>query len=169
MDLRCVLPAACCLALASGVVADDSHPAPTMADVVAASKPSDWRPLDPEYTLYLQMATGRIVIELAPAFAPEHIANIRTLVRQGYFDGLAIYRSQDNFVVQWGGPDSKLCRHRARAPVPRSKYRAGRARRAGHGVALGTSARYGAARVLRETRAACPDQQRSTRCRHADG
>jgi len=118
MDLRCALLAACCLALASGVVADDSHPAPTMADVVAASKPSDWRPLDPEYTLYLQMATGRIVIELAPAFAPEHVANIRTLVRQGYFDGLAIYRSQDNFVVQWGGPDSKRGPGKARATLP---------------------------------------------------
>ena len=118
MDLRCALPAACCLALASGVVADDSHRAPTMAEVVAASKPSDWRPLDPEYTLYLQMATGRIVIELAPAFAPEHVANIRTLVRQGYFDGLAIYRSQDNFVVQWGGPDSKRGPGKARATLP---------------------------------------------------
>jgi len=118
MDLRCLLLAACCLAPAGGVVADDSRPAPAMADVVAASKPSDWRPLDPEYTLYVQTAAGRIVIELAPAFAPEHVANIRTLVRQGYFDGLAIYRSQDNFVVQWGGPDSKRGLGKARATLP---------------------------------------------------
>jgi peptidylprolyl isomerase len=35
------------------------------------------------------------------------VENIRKLVRQGYFDGLAITRSQDNFVVQWGDPDEK--------------------------------------------------------------
>ena len=107
MNVRCLLLAAWCLAVADVAAADDSRPRPTMSEVLAASTPSDWRPLDPENTLYLQMTTGRVVIELAPAFAPQHVVNIRTLVRQGYFDGLAIYRSQDNFVVQWGGPDSK--------------------------------------------------------------
>ena len=76
----------------------------TMADVLAASKPSDWRTLDPENTLYMELAGGRVVIELAPEFAPLHVANVRTLVRGKYFDGLAIVRSQDNFVVQWGDP-----------------------------------------------------------------
>ena len=86
-----------------------AEPAPakakTMADVVAASQPSDWRPLDPGNTLYLDLAAGRVVLELAPAFAPLHAANIKTLVRQHYFDGLAILRVQDNFVTQWGDPD----------------------------------------------------------------
>jgi len=118
MNVRCLLLAAWCLAVADVAAADDSRLGPTMADVLAASKPSDWRPLDPESTLYLQMAAGRVVIELAPAFAPQHAANIRTLVRQGYFDGLAIYRSQDNFVVQWGGPDSKRGPGKARARLP---------------------------------------------------
>jgi peptidylprolyl isomerase len=76
----------------------------TMADVLAASKPSDWRTPDPENTLYMELAGGRVVIELAPEFAPLHVANIRTLVRSKYFDGLSIVRSQDNFVVQWGDP-----------------------------------------------------------------
>jgi peptidylprolyl isomerase len=76
----------------------------TMSDVLAASKPSDWRKLDPENTLYMELAGGRVVIELAPEFAPDHVANIRTLARGKYFDGLAIMRSQDNFVVQWGDP-----------------------------------------------------------------
>ena len=71
------------------------------------SKPADWRPLDPENTLYLDLASGRVVIELAPAFAPRHAANIKTLVREGYFDGLTINRAQDNYVVQWGDPDQK--------------------------------------------------------------
>jgi peptidylprolyl isomerase len=78
---------------------------PTSADVLAAAKPSDWRPIPPENTLYLELAAGRVAIELAPTFAPEHFANIVRLVREKYFDGLAIVRSQDNYVVQWGDPD----------------------------------------------------------------
>ncbi len=78
---------------------------PTVADVVKGSKSGDWRALDPEHTLYMQTAGGRVVIELAPAFAPSHVANIKTLVRENYFDGLAIIRSQDNYVVQWGDAD----------------------------------------------------------------
>ncbi len=78
---------------------------PSVSDIVKASKPGDWRPLDPENTLYMQTAAGRVVIELAPSFAPNHVANIKTLVREQYFDGLAVVRSQDNYVVQWGDPD----------------------------------------------------------------
>jgi peptidylprolyl isomerase len=89
--------------------AADAPPPPkgkTMADVLAASKPSDWRALDPGNTLYLDLAAGgRVVIELAPAFAPLHAENIRTLAREHYWDGLAILRVQDNFVTQWGDPD----------------------------------------------------------------
>jgi peptidylprolyl isomerase len=77
----------------------------TTADLIAASQPADWRTPDPENTLYLELATGRVVIELAPAFAPLHAANIKTLVREKYFDGLTINRAQDNFVVQWGDAD----------------------------------------------------------------
>src|SRR5215210_699843 len=74
----------------------------TMADVLAASKPSDWRPLDPANTLYMELDSGRVVMELAPQFAPQLMANLKTLIREKYFDGLAIMRAQDNFVVQWG-------------------------------------------------------------------
>jgi peptidylprolyl isomerase len=77
----------------------------TMADVIAASKSADWRSLDPQNTLYLELPTGRVVIELNPAFAPKHVANIKALVHEHYFDGTAIVRAQDNFVVQWSDPD----------------------------------------------------------------
>jgi len=56
--------------------------------------------------LYLQLAAGTVVFELAPEFAPNHIANIQKLVAGKYFDGLAIIRSQDNYVAQWGDPNS---------------------------------------------------------------
>jgi peptidylprolyl isomerase len=52
----------------------------------------------------MELPAGRVIIELAPAFSPQHVKNIRTLVREGYFDGLAIVRSQDNYVAQWGDP-----------------------------------------------------------------
>jgi peptidylprolyl isomerase len=78
----------------------------TAADVLAASTAQDWRTLDPQNTLYLEIAAGRVVIELAPEFAPRHVANIRALAREQFYDGLAIVRSQDNFVVQWGDPES---------------------------------------------------------------
>src|SRR6266571_280572 len=80
--------------------------APTMADVLAASKPGDWRALDPERTLYVELASGRVVIELAPNFAPRHVANVKTLARERYYDGLAIVRCQDNYVVQLADPDA---------------------------------------------------------------
>ncbi|CUI09774.1 peptidylprolyl isomerase [Massilia antarctica] len=93
---------------------------PTVADVVKASKPSDWRALDPENTLYMEIPGGRVIIELAPVFAPRHVANIKTLARENYFDGLAIIRSQDNWVVQWGDPDEKNPRpmKNAKATLP---------------------------------------------------
>lgn len=106
MKLVAWLAPALAISLLLAVLAADAAPAKplTMADVIAASKPADWRPLDPENTLYLDLAAGRVVIELAAAFAPAHASNIKTLVREGYFDGLPIMRSQDNFVVQWGDP-----------------------------------------------------------------
>lgn len=103
-------PALLALALTLGLAAQAAEPPAkplTMQDIIDASKPSDWRALDPDHTLYLELDSGRVVIELAPAFAPKHVANILTLVRQGYFDGLSINRSHDNFVVQWGDPDGE--------------------------------------------------------------
>lgn len=81
--------------------------AKTMQEVLAASSPSDWRVLDARNTLYLELSAGRVVIELAPEFAPRHVENIRALVEGEYFDGLAITRVQDNFVVQWGDAEGK--------------------------------------------------------------
>ena len=82
-------------------------PKSTYAEVLATATPADWRPLDVENTLYMDLPTGRVVIELSAAYAPAHAANVRALVREGYFDGLTILRSQDNYVVQWGDPESE--------------------------------------------------------------
>ncbi|APV50089.1 peptidylprolyl isomerase [Betaproteobacteria bacterium GR16-43] len=73
----------------------------SLAEILQASPAGDWRALDPEDTLYLELPSGRVVIELASGYAPKAAAAVRTLVREGYFDGAAIIRSQDNYVVQW--------------------------------------------------------------------
>ncbi|MCX6927279.1 MAG: peptidylprolyl isomerase [Verrucomicrobia bacterium] len=103
--------AAIALYISASLVASAAEPAkrkgPTKADVLAVSKPSDWRGLDPENTLYVEFASGRVVIELAPAFAPRHVANVKALARERYYDGLAVIRAQDNYVVQWGDPDAE--------------------------------------------------------------
>lgn len=79
-------------------------PPPTTTELLAASPAADWRGLIPEDTLLLDLPAGRVVIALATSFAPRHAANLRALARQGYFDGLAIVRAQEGFVVQWGDP-----------------------------------------------------------------
>jgi cyclophilin family peptidyl-prolyl cis-trans isomerase len=79
----------------------------TVAEVLQQSPAADWRPLDPQNTLLMELPSGPVLIELAPRFAPRHAANIRTLAQQGYWDGLAIVRVQDNYVTQWGDPDAE--------------------------------------------------------------
>ena len=79
----------------------------TTAEVLAASAPADWRPIDPQNTIYMDLPSGRVIIELAPQFAPHYVANVEALARQGYFNGLWIERVQDNYVTQWGDPDAK--------------------------------------------------------------
>ena len=89
----------------------------SMQELLEASKPGDWRNLDPARTLYMDLASGRVVIELAPEFAPAHVANIRAMAKAGYWNGLSINRSQDNFVVQWGDPATD---DSARKPLPKT-------------------------------------------------
>jgi len=74
----------------------------SLAEILQASPPADWRFLDPEDTVYLELPSGRVVIELASTYSPKAAAAVRGLVREGYFDGAAVIRSQDNYVVQWG-------------------------------------------------------------------
>lgn len=115
------LAAGCLLATGPvlGAAAEPQRPSGrTMAEVLAAATPADWRTPDPAHTLYLELDAGRVVIELAPSFAPEHVANVLQLARAGYYDGLAIVRVQDNFVVQWGGTEGRPLPAGARATLP---------------------------------------------------
>ncbi len=79
-------------------------PEPTQADIIQQSQPSDWRALDPDNTVVMEIQGQTVVMELAPRFAPQHVANIKTLTREGYYTGSAVVRVQDNYVTQWADP-----------------------------------------------------------------
>ncbi len=92
--------------LAGACASPDLAPQPTgpalsMSEILEQSPGADWRPLDPENLLYMDLAAGRVIIELAPDFAPSHARNLRALAHARYFDGAWVVRSQDNYVVQW--------------------------------------------------------------------
>jgi len=77
------------------------------SEVVAVSTPADWREIDPDNLLIMDLADdSRVVIELAPDFAPVHVANIRAFARAGWWNGATVYRVQDNYVAQWGNGDA---------------------------------------------------------------
>jgi len=95
----------------------------TPNDVVAAAPASAWRTIPAEDLLVLDLADGgRVVIQLAPSFAPVHVANIRALARANYWSGAAIYRVQDNYVAQWGLNESDKPWPAGVTPKPPAEY-----------------------------------------------
>ena len=78
------------------------------SETIRNAPASAWRSVDPENLLVMDLRNGaRIAIELAPEFAPVHVANIRAFARAGWWNNAAIYRVQDNYVVQWGNGDAE--------------------------------------------------------------
>ncbi len=98
--------ATCALLAAAqpGFTADDWR---SLGDVLAASAADDWRDIPADNLLQIELNGGRVVMELAPAFAPAHVANLRKLVTAGHFRAAAIKRVQDNYVVQWSGEGAR--------------------------------------------------------------
>ena len=60
--------------------------------------------MDKENTLYLDLDYGRVVIEMLPEAAPKHVARIKELVRQGFYDGIKFHRVIEGFMAQTGDP-----------------------------------------------------------------
>ncbi|PZO84677.1 MAG: peptidylprolyl isomerase [Micavibrio aeruginosavorus] len=59
---------------------------------------------DPENTLYMDLKDGRVVIKLMPDIAPQHVARIKELTRDGFYDGIVFHRVIDGFMAQTGDP-----------------------------------------------------------------
>src|SRR6478672_11499236 len=75
----------------------------TPNDIVAQSPASAWKAIPADDLMVIDLANGgRVAVQLAPAFAPVHVANIKALARGKYWDGATVYRVQDNYVAQWG-------------------------------------------------------------------
>src|SRR3954462_14696610 len=59
---------------------------------------------DLENTLYIDVPAGRVVIEMRPDLAPNHVAQIKALARRGFYDGVPFHRVIDGFMAQTGDP-----------------------------------------------------------------
>jgi cyclophilin family peptidyl-prolyl cis-trans isomerase len=59
---------------------------------------------DPENTLIIETTKGRVVIALRPDLAPKHVERIKTLAREGFYDGIPFHRVIDGFMAQTGCP-----------------------------------------------------------------
>jgi len=94
------------------------------AEIIAASTPADWRRIDDDQLMVLELSRGRVLIELAPTYAPQHVANVKALAHEHYFDGLAVIRLQDNYVAQWGDAEAKKPIKSAKATLPAEFFRA---------------------------------------------
>jgi peptidylprolyl isomerase len=82
--------------LATGLV---SGTAPALAQAQAQVPKTD-----PENTLYLDLKDGRVVIQLLPDIAPLHVERVKTLTRQGFYDGIVFHRVIQGFMAQTGDP-----------------------------------------------------------------
>jgi peptidylprolyl isomerase len=91
--------------LAAGATPPSKLPTPN--DIVAAAPASAWKTIPADDLMVIDLKNGgRIVVQLAPAYAPVHVGNIKALARSGYWNGATVYRVQDDYVAQWGLNDS---------------------------------------------------------------
>jgi peptidylprolyl isomerase len=95
----------------------------TPTDIVNGAPASAWKTIPADDLLVMDLANGgRVVLQLAPDFAPVHVANIRALASGNYWDGATIYRVQDAYVVQWGLNDSDKPWPKGVTPKPPAEY-----------------------------------------------
>jgi peptidylprolyl isomerase len=81
--------------------------AQTAAPPAAAPKTADWRVPDPNDVLVIDTNKGRIIVEMIPEAAPGHVARIRELTKEGFYNGHAFFRVIENFMDQTGDPENK--------------------------------------------------------------
>ena len=121
MIVRSLSLAALALALMGAAPAPKAaHPSPQ--DVIDKAPATAWRTVAPDDLVIMTLADGHVVTYQLSWLAPVHVANIRALVRQGYFDGASILRVQDDYVVQWGRPDEDPTKPTGIAANPPAEY-----------------------------------------------
>ncbi len=113
------------LLIAAAAVLIGAAPAKKLTpnDIVSGSPASAWKTIPADNLLVMDLANGgRVVVQLAPAFAPVHVANIKALSRGGYWNGATVYRLQDNYVAQWGLNESDKPWPAGVTPKPPAEY-----------------------------------------------
>jgi peptidylprolyl isomerase len=90
--------------LVIGSVASAQQAITPAMEVLENAPEEVWRTPDLENTLYMDLPSGRIVIELRPDFAPIHVERIKQLTRQGFYDGVLFHRVIEGFMAQGGDP-----------------------------------------------------------------
>ena len=75
-----------------------------MGFTLSAATGAQAQALDPENTIYMDLEFGRVVIQLLPDLAPNHVERIKTLAREGFYDGTPFHRVIEGFMVQGGDP-----------------------------------------------------------------
>jgi peptidylprolyl isomerase len=108
---RTLLFAACAAAIAVTAVAAPKAKAPAAATTPAvagpaAPGPGDWRTPDPNNVLVIDTNKGRIVVEMVPEVAPLHVAQVRALAHENFYDGQRFFRVIDKFMDQTGDPQN---------------------------------------------------------------
>src|SRR6476660_7734069 len=73
-----------------------------VAAAIAATRPAAAQGTDPQNTVYLDTKDGRITIRLRPDLAPKHVAQIKALVKQHFYDGIVFHRVIDGFMAPTG-------------------------------------------------------------------
>jgi peptidylprolyl isomerase len=76
----------------------------TFLSLGAASITGSAQAADPENTLVMELPAGQVLISLRPDLAPKHVARIKELTRQGFYNGLVFHRVIDGFMAQTGDP-----------------------------------------------------------------
>ncbi len=106
MMMRVILGAVCALGLASGANAQDAG-GEVAATEVSAIPAEAWRAVQAENLLVIDTSRGRILVEMAPQVAPNHVERVRRLARDGFYDNQRFHRVIDWFMAQTGDPLSR--------------------------------------------------------------
>ena len=89
-------------AIAASLMTQEAPPPRTPGTVVEEAPDSAWTEIPAGDLMVMDVDGHRVVIQLNAAFAPTHVANVKTFARTGYWDGATVYRVVDNWVTQWG-------------------------------------------------------------------
>ena len=117
--MRAVILCAAIVALTAA--APPKKPVPN--DIISAAPAAAWQTIAAEDLLVMTLEGGaRVVIQLAPTFAPVHVANIRKFAAANYWQGAAVYRVQDNYVAQWGINEAKRALSAGAVAHPPAEY-----------------------------------------------